>query len=120
MTNDKNWGGRRPGAGRKSLRDEAAMARIVNEAVPQDVQVEILKAMVDQAKKGNARAASLILNYAYGRPLPLREDSIQSEADELNALLERERTKKWLHNTGYDLNAALAAEEEGGENPQEP
>ena len=90
------------------------MARIVNEAVPQTEQLEILKAMVEQAKKGDTRAATLVLNYTYGRPLPLRGDSAVNDVNELRALLALDGAKSQLRFRGIALDAEPEIEQTGG------
>lgn len=61
-------GGRRPGAGRKSKAEEAGLTQLLDEAWLPRERKAVIKQLNTQAKKGNVKAAALLLAYAYGKP----------------------------------------------------
>jgi hypothetical protein len=61
-------GGRRPGAGRKSKAEEAGLQQLLEEAWLPKERIAVIKQLNIQAKKGNVKAATLLLAYAYGKP----------------------------------------------------
>lgn len=62
-------GGKRPGAGRKkgyAAKSAEEARKVFAELVSKEVE-PIAKALIKRAKKGDIRAASLLLDRAYGR-----------------------------------------------------
>lgn len=61
-------GGKRPGAGRKSKAEEFGLAALLDECWTRAERKEVIRTLYLAAKKGNERAAALLLAYAYGKP----------------------------------------------------
>lgn len=61
-------GGARPGAGRKSDAEIQRCRDLMADAISDDDWREIFLALLKAAKKGNHRAAELLMRYAFGVP----------------------------------------------------
>ncbi len=72
MSNN-NWGGRRAGAGRKSLREETELISVIDEAISRASKIKIIKAIAKKAEQGDVRAASLLMSYTFGRPVQVEK-----------------------------------------------
>lgn len=84
-------GGKRPGAGRKkgyAAKTAEEARRIFAELVFQEIE-PIAKALIKQAKKGDAKAISLLFDRAFGKPA----DEPKRLAFTFNAAEVRERYK---------------------------
>lgn len=78
MTNDneqpkRKFGGRQPGAGRKSKAAEFGLAELMDEAWPHNKRLETLQHIAQltttaRSDKIKVEAAELLLKYAYGTP----------------------------------------------------
>ncbi len=64
------WGGRRPGAGRKSNAETKRLRAVINEAISREKWVQIMAKAGDIALEGNYRILELLLRYYYGAPQP--------------------------------------------------
>ena len=66
-------GGKRPGAGRKKggiNQEKLDIQQLIRETV--DFR-EIIAAMLEKAKSGSERAATLLLEYGYGKPVEIKK-----------------------------------------------
>ena len=71
MANRRNWGGARPGAGRKSEATRAAQlanrAIVLSVVTAEDIS-EIARAMIEKAKAGDTQAFRVFMTYVLGSP----------------------------------------------------
>ena len=71
MANSRNWGGARPGAGRKSEATRAAQlanrAIVLSVVTAEDIS-EIARAMIEKAKAGDTQAFRAFMSYVLGSP----------------------------------------------------
>src|SRR5579859_1375085 len=71
MSNNRNWGGARPGAGRKSEATRAAQIAnrsIVLSVVTAEDISDIARAMIERAKAGDTQAFRAFMSYVLGSP----------------------------------------------------
>lgn len=70
-------GGKRPGAGRKKKTEELDMIENLNKHIGDDMVFKMLR---DRIKKGDVRAATLYLQYKYGKAVD-RKDVVSENAN---------------------------------------
>ena len=80
--NDKH-GGRRANAGRKSKADEMELAGLLDRVWTLQDREDVIRALHAKAIDGNDKAASLLLDYAYGKP----PERVQHENPDGTALM---------------------------------
>lgn len=59
-------GGRRPGAGRKSNAELQTVRNILDQVISQDRWEQLFQTLYAHARKGNMRAAEILISYRYG------------------------------------------------------
>ena len=76
-------------SGRRTLYDERDALNLLNAAWPMSRRRKAIRAMADEAEAGNVKAATLLMNYAYGKPKERIEVTNPAEAakDALRAIL---------------------------------
>jgi hypothetical protein len=67
-TKKSTQGGKREGAGRKSIKEALGLSDLMTRAVTSDDWIEIFVALKGKAKRGDAVAAKLLLAYQFGEP----------------------------------------------------
>jgi hypothetical protein len=72
-TNSTNHGGKRPGAGRRPKRQSEELQRLLKKAWPKDAREAVIRKMSEEAQAGNVKAATLLLNYEFGKPVERQE-----------------------------------------------
>lgn len=73
-------GGRRPGAGRKSKAEEAGLKALLDEVWTPKDRKAVIVALSKQAAQGNVQAATLLFNYAFGKPAQRIEHTGDADA----------------------------------------
>lgn len=69
MDEPKKRGGARPGAGRKRKTEEEEIKRAFLQGWPESDRIQTIEVMGHRARAGDVKAATLLMNYAYGRPI---------------------------------------------------
>jgi hypothetical protein len=67
-TKKSSHGGKRDGAGRKSIKKKLGLDSLLSEAVTGDEWIEIFSAMKSRAKRGDVAATKLMMAYTFGEP----------------------------------------------------
>lgn len=67
-TEKSKRGGKREGAGRKSIKEVLGLSDLMTRAVTPDDWVDIFIALKGKAKRGDPVAAKLLLAYQFGEP----------------------------------------------------
>src|SRR3972149_4862543 len=104
-------GGTRPGAGRKSIAEEAGLANLIDSAVTQKDWKIIFQKASEQAKKGNTIAARFLAEYRFGKPrrldvtLPIDLNQLSTQALERIAAGENVITVLASESAGRDRKA---------------
>jgi hypothetical protein len=83
-------GGSRPGAGRKSKAEEAGLKQLLDAAWTPTDRKAVIKALIAQSKKGNVKAAALLMSYAYGKPIEHKEHTGQ-DGEPIKVIVEHVR-----------------------------
>tara|TARA_R110001606_G_scaffold119552_1_gene250733 strand:- start:1164 stop:1406 length:243 start_codon:yes stop_codon:yes gene_type:complete len=73
---EKNRGGKREGAGRKSKSEEMELVEMLNKHIDKDEAILKLKLMIDT---GDFKAIQLYMNYMYGKPKETKDITLISE-----------------------------------------
>ena len=73
---EKNRGGKREGAGRKSKSEEMELVEMLNKHIDKDEAIQKLKLMIDT---GDFKAIQLYMNYMYGKPKETKDITLISE-----------------------------------------
>lgn len=72
MANKKNYhpnfGGARPGAGRKSRAEELGLPALIDEVIGTDGKKKLLARIHKQAMAGSEASQKLLMEYIYGKP----------------------------------------------------
>ncbi len=68
-------GGTRPNAGRKSVKNELAIIRLIDAVVSPDDWKEVFHEIIKQAKEGSLPHAKLMIEYYYGKPVERRTEA---------------------------------------------
>jgi hypothetical protein len=91
--NEKH-GGARKGAGRKPKADEQDALDLMNAAWPAERRAKAVRAMATAAEKGNVKAFSALMAYAFGKPT--EHKIVESRTPEQVAEYARERLREVL------------------------
>jgi hypothetical protein len=67
-TKKSTRGGKREGAGRKSIKEHLGLSDLISSAVTPDDWIDIFNALKGKAMRGDAVAAKLLLAYTFGEP----------------------------------------------------
>lgn len=65
---EKNHGGSRERAGRKSKAEEMGLPMLLKAAITNDDWVSMFKVCVKQARTGSAKHLELLMQYQFGKP----------------------------------------------------
>lgn len=117
----KGGGGARPGAGRKSTRDEQELKALLDSAWPLDDRIAAVKRTSEIATAGDVISFKTLMAYAYGTP-PSGDDLKTEEAVDnaletiLSTLEESLTPQAWAevrHALGLEADAAAKGAEKG-------
>ena len=85
-------GGARPGAGRKSAKDEQELVRILRRVWKIKDREECFRKQVELAREGDLDSLKFLTSYAYGRPREAQSDATSERV----ILVERVNKKRDL------------------------
>lgn len=77
----KGHGGTRPNSGRKSLKDELGLQKILKECFTLADRQAVIKKLVSKAKSGSIRHAELLLAYTWGKPKQVLDIGLDDDTD---------------------------------------
>lgn len=68
-------GGKRPRSGRKSIKNELAIIRLIDAVVSPDDWKEVFHEIMKRAKQGSLAHARIMIEYYYGKPVERRPEA---------------------------------------------